>query len=224
MQHLRVSEDSHRSVMLVNISIFLILPMIVYWPQHHSVIIWFRSCILDVVSHSASLWRCLWFWLCVLLCSSLLWLICSMLMPWVLSFHLHPAMTLLQGSHCCRQLGKMCCFLIVLFFRVVPRVVFNTVLGLQEMAASSISLRFCETSQGHRSFIRIFSDNCWRLISLTKQNGPVKIAQGGSSGVPFLSMVRLLSGFIMLRFRLKFLVLSGACNVDSFLFCSLKHF
>lgn len=115
MQHLGVREDSHRSVILVNISIFLILPMIVYWPQQHSVIIWFRSCILYVVSHGASLGRCLWFWLCVL-CSSLLWLICSMLMPWVLSFHLHPAMTLLQGSHCCRRLGKMCCFLIVLFF------------------------------------------------------------------------------------------------------------
>lgn len=53
--------------------------------------------------------------LCVLLRSSLLWLICSMLIPWVLSFHLHPAMTLLRGSHCCRRLGKMCCFLIVLF-------------------------------------------------------------------------------------------------------------
>lgn len=114
MKHLSVREDSHHSVMLAEL--FFILPMIVYWPQQHSVIIWFRSCILDVVSHSASLWRCLWFWLCVLQCSSLLWLICSMLMPWVLSFHLHPAMTLLRGSHCCWWLGKMCCFLIVLFF------------------------------------------------------------------------------------------------------------
>lgn len=130
-----------------------------------------------------------------------------------------------SGLSLLSMVGENVLFSYSAFFRGVPRVVFNTVLGWQELAATSMTLHFCKTSQGHRSFIRIFSDNCWRLISFTKQNGPVKIAQGGSSGVPFLSMVKLLSGFIMLGFGLKFLVLSGATwNVDGFLFCSLKHF